>query len=60
MQWIEHLYQQCAQAHAQLDIAFPEFEAFWQRGFVEIPQLGKWLTTFDLMVGRAGFEPATN
>ena len=41
MQWIEHLYQQCAQAHAQLDIAFPEFEAFWQRGFVEIPQGGK-------------------
>jgi len=41
MQWIEHLYQQCAQAHARRDIPFPAFSEFWERGFVEIPEGGK-------------------
>lgn len=41
MQWIEHLYQQCAQAHARRGIAFPTFSEFWERGFVEIPEGGK-------------------
>lgn len=38
MQWIEHLYQQCALAHASKGVHWPEFDQFWQRGFVEIPQ----------------------
>ena len=40
-QWIEHLYQQCATAHARKGIDFPEFAEFWSRGFVEIPEGGK-------------------
>ncbi len=38
MQWIAHLYQQCATAHQRKGIDFPSFEEFWQRGFVEIPE----------------------
>ena len=41
MQWIAHLYQQCATAHQRKGIDFPSFEEFWQRGFVEIPEGGK-------------------
>jgi len=41
MQWIAHLYQQCATAHQRKGIDFPEFDEFWQRGFVEIPEGGK-------------------
>ncbi|KGT86464.1 biotin transporter BioY [Erwinia typographi] len=37
-QWIEHLYQQCAVAHHQKGIHFPEFKTFWDEGYVEIPQ----------------------
>lgn len=38
MQWIEHLYQRCARAHAAKGLAWPSFEAFWQQGYVEVPQ----------------------
>lgn len=37
-EWIAHLYQQCAVAHARKGIDWPEFEAFWQRGYVEVPE----------------------
>ena len=37
MAWIKHLYQRCAVAHQGKGIDFPEFEAFWQTGHVEIP-----------------------
>lgn len=37
MQWIEHLYNQCAQAHRKKDIHWPDFQAFWQEGYVEVP-----------------------
>ena len=47
MQWIEHLYQQCAVAHARRDIPFPEFGEFWERGFVEIPEGGKPFVFMD-------------
>ncbi len=44
MQWIEHLYQQCAEDYAQRDIILPSFAAFWERGFAEIPAGGKpWI-----------------
>ncbi len=41
MQWIEHLYQQCAVAHASKGVHWPEFGEFWERGFVEVPEGGK-------------------
>jgi biotin/methionine sulfoxide reductase len=37
MQWIAHLYQRCAAAHQRQGVTWPDFETFWQRGYVEVP-----------------------
>ncbi|MFD1802039.1 molybdopterin guanine dinucleotide-containing S/N-oxide reductase [Mixta tenebrionis] len=37
MQWIAHLYQQCAAAQQSKGVEWPDFETFWQRGYVEVP-----------------------
>lgn len=37
MQWIAHLYQQCGEAQQRKGVEWPAFEAFWQRGYVELP-----------------------
>ena len=41
MQWIEHLYQQCAVAHQRKGIDWPEFQTFWEQGYAEVPEGGK-------------------
>lgn len=40
-QWIEHLYQQCATAHQRRGVHWPDFQAFWEKGYVEVPEGGK-------------------
>ncbi|ADP11498.1 molybdopterin oxidoreductase [Erwinia sp. Ejp617] len=48
MAWIEHLYQQCAQAHSGKGIDFPAFDTFWQQGHIEIPPPDKpWVFMAD-------------
>jgi biotin/methionine sulfoxide reductase len=37
MEWIAHLYQQCGSAQQQKGVQWPDFDAFWQRGYAEIP-----------------------
>ena len=36
-QWLEHLYEQSRQASAKAGIELPEFEAFWETGYHEVP-----------------------
>ena len=44
MTWIKHLYQRCAAAHKTKGVEFPEFDAFWQKGYVEIdPPQEDWV-----------------
>ncbi|MGV3346622.1 molybdopterin guanine dinucleotide-containing S/N-oxide reductase [Enterobacteriaceae bacterium LUAb1] len=38
MQWIEHLYRQCSPAYAQKGVHWPDFDTFWQQGYIEIPE----------------------
>ena len=35
--WIRHIYERCAAIHRKLGMAFPEFDAFWSEGYVELP-----------------------
>ncbi|HBV39609.1 MAG TPA: Asp-tRNA(Asn)/Glu-tRNA(Gln) amidotransferase GatCAB subunit C [Erwinia sp.] len=37
-QWIEHLYQQCAAAHQRRGVDWPDFQTFWEQGYVEVPE----------------------
>ncbi len=37
MAWIAHLYQQCGVAQQRKGVYWPEFEEFWQRGYVDVP-----------------------
>ncbi|MCC7274732.1 MAG: molybdopterin guanine dinucleotide-containing S/N-oxide reductase [Alphaproteobacteria bacterium] len=37
MGWLRHLYTVARQRGAQLDIAFPDFDAFWEKGWFELP-----------------------
>ncbi len=38
MAWIRAIYAQCAAANGAAGIAFPAFDAFWAKGFVEVPE----------------------
>ena len=37
MQWIAHLYQHCSEAQRRKGVEWPNFDAFWQRGYAEVP-----------------------
>ncbi|OON39547.1 biotin transporter BioY [Izhakiella australiensis] len=41
MAWIRRLYQQSAAAHQQKGSHWPDFETFWQQGYVEAPAAAK-------------------
>ncbi|QKJ88507.1 molybdopterin-dependent oxidoreductase [Paramixta manurensis] len=48
MQWIQHLYQQGATAHARQGVTWPDFETFWQQGYAEIPATDRdWIFMAD-------------
>ncbi|PLR49819.1 molybdopterin guanine dinucleotide-containing S/N-oxide reductase [Chimaeribacter arupi] len=36
--WLRHIYQQCGEAQAGTGVTWPDFDTFWQRGHVELPQ----------------------
>ncbi|AUX94615.1 molybdopterin guanine dinucleotide-containing S/N-oxide reductase [Mixta gaviniae] len=35
--WIAHLYQQCGVAQQRKGVHWPDFDEFWQRGYVDLP-----------------------
>lgn len=39
--WIEEIYRQCGVAQRRAGVAWPEFEDFWRRGYVELPAPAK-------------------
>ncbi len=36
--WLRDIYARCAAGNAKGGIAFPDFETFWEQGFVELPE----------------------
>ncbi|MBU9821303.1 molybdopterin guanine dinucleotide-containing S/N-oxide reductase [Rahnella sp. BCC 1045] len=36
-QWLRHIYRQCGEAQKGTGVEWPDFETFWERGFVELP-----------------------
>lgn len=36
--WLRHLYDRARQRAAEQDLTFPDFDAFWETGHVEIPR----------------------
>ncbi|MCS3407340.1 molybdopterin guanine dinucleotide-containing S/N-oxide reductase [Serratia sp. AKBS12] len=46
-QWIEHIYRQCGLAQAGTGVTWPEFETFWQQGYVELPAPERDFVFFD-------------
>lgn len=45
--WLRLLYQQCGQAQDGTGVEWPDFETFWQRGFVELPKPEQDYVFFD-------------
>jgi biotin/methionine sulfoxide reductase len=37
MAWLRHLYEQCRQGPGANALALPDFDAFWEKGWLEIP-----------------------
>jgi len=35
--WIRDIYGRCAEIHRRQGIEFPEFDSFWNKGYVELP-----------------------
>ncbi|MEO7728446.1 MAG: molybdopterin-dependent oxidoreductase [Burkholderiales bacterium] len=35
--WIRAIYERCAAVHRRQGIEFPDFESFWNKGYVELP-----------------------
>ncbi len=38
MGWVRDIYAQCAEGNGAAGIPFPDFDTFWQKGFVELPE----------------------
>src|SRR3712207_8149210 len=38
MEWIEHIYAECARANETSGVAFPSFDSFWSEGSVALPK----------------------
>ena len=48
MEWIQHLYQRCAASHQRKGVTFPDFDSFWQQGYLEIaPPEKEWVFMSD-------------
>jgi len=45
--WIEAIYRQCGAAQQRAGVAWPEFEDFWRRGYVELPAPAKEFVFFE-------------
>lgn len=42
-QWLEHLYDECRAANLKNDFFMPEFDQFWETGFVRFPRGKPWV-----------------
>ena len=38
MQWLRHRYDVCRQQAAQAKIEMPDFDVFWEQGYIEVPE----------------------
>ncbi|BFI44544.1 biotin transporter BioY [Yersinia pseudotuberculosis] len=47
MAWIRHIYQECGAAQRSHDVEWPDFETFWQQGYVGLPAPAKAFVFFD-------------
>ncbi|AHG21028.1 biotin transporter BioY [Chania multitudinisentens RB-25] len=45
--WIEAIYQRCGEAQQSAGIHWPDFDTFWQRGYVELPAPEKEFVFFE-------------
>ena len=45
--WLHHLYEGARTAAKRVDVALPEFDEFWSRGYVELPGPDKEFVLFD-------------
>ncbi len=46
-QWLRHIYRQCGEAQKGTGVEWPDFETFWERGFVELPMPEKDFVFFE-------------
>ncbi|WP_411704290.1 molybdopterin guanine dinucleotide-containing S/N-oxide reductase [Edaphovirga cremea] len=46
-QWLHQIYEQCGVAQAGTGVEWPDFETFWQRGYVELPKPEKPFIFFE-------------
>ncbi|RBQ34070.1 Asp-tRNA(Asn)/Glu-tRNA(Gln) amidotransferase GatCAB subunit C [Rahnella aquatilis] len=46
-QWLRHIYRQCGEAQKGTGVEWPDFETFWERGFVELPMPEKDYVFFE-------------
>jgi len=47
MDWIRHIYAQFAHAQRHVGVEMPDFDAFWERGHVELPAPREELVLFE-------------
>ncbi|MGE0715228.1 MAG: molybdopterin guanine dinucleotide-containing S/N-oxide reductase [Alphaproteobacteria bacterium] len=47
MGWLRHFYAVARQRGAQLDVAFPEFDEFWEKGWFELPPIDRAAVLMD-------------
>jgi len=45
--WVRHAYERCRKRALAQDVDLPPFDAFWERGFAEIPPPAKTFTLFE-------------
>ncbi|EIC84273.1 molybdopterin-dependent oxidoreductase [Serratia sp. M24T3] len=45
--WLRLIYKQCGQAQDGTNIEWPDFETFWERGYIELPKPEKDYVFFD-------------
>ena len=47
MDWLRHIYDVCRQQVARLDAEMPDFEVFWEQGYIEFPAPDKPYALFE-------------
>jgi biotin/methionine sulfoxide reductase len=55
--WLRQIYKQCGQAQQGTEIEWPDFETFWERGFVELPKPEKDYVFFESFRKRPRANP---
>lgn len=47
MQWVEHIYEECRQENAAINMPMPPFDEFWEKGYVLFPEGEPWTRHAD-------------